>query len=992
MQGKPFHSLLLSRILAVVLVLFGLHGIAQDGILDIHGTVKNEASRKNMEGVQVKVVQDGKEYDTYTTAGNGRYGFNLPLGHKYMFTFSADGMVYKKIEINTKGIPPEDMAGGFKLNMDMTLFDMIEGFDMKIMEAPLGKAAFDPIRNSVEFDYDYTGQMQQKIADELKRLEKLAKDMEKFLKQFNELVAQGDQAMSAKKYADAVAKYEAALQVIPDREPAPAKLAEAQAKLDEENAARELEQRYTSLITQAKSDIGKKRYEEAKDALVEAQKLKPAEREPKDLLDSIEKELAALAKRAEYDGLIAAADKDFNAKNYAIAIEKYEQASAMFPAETYPRDQIKAARKILDEQLAAAAEEEERNRRYNEAMAAGDRNVKEKNYQAAINNYKEAQDAKPQEKLPPQKIKEVEALIAAAAKAESDAVAAAEQAEKDRLEREYRELIKKADDKFAAKKLEDARVDYLTATELRPDDNYPKSRIERIDQLLAETEAEAQETAAANAEAAKAEAEYRAMIADADAKFEAGDLEAAKSVYEGAQLVRPSDKYPATRIARINEMLAKQSDAETERLAEEERRREAERLAAADEAERLAREARLKEQEEERLRRQQEEEEERARLAAERERQAEEERRRMSEFANNADATSEDEAERYYREARRRDELAKRDRVEEKKEGHSTMISRREQDADAAIRRFEEEKLEIEENMTRIYRDGQMNYESKVDAREEIKEEHAENIGDYTRRADNRRSMAVENAQTQHANQFAVASNDSYRQAHIAAVDDKEEEAFANLAAYASKGDARRVNNEFDVQQKNDKLANIAGEGENVRRQNVAGVEEKKGQYSNFENDLRRAADERKVTGAEAVVEKKEQMSEIGEGKEMLAENNMTEIRRTKERNSDQQFDLATAARERSYDRRKELFSKSAGEMKSVDDYRLPPGYENLEEGVQEKSYEEGNKMVIERTVRRGNKVDTYRKVISKTGIYYFKNGSSITEGLWKRETLDAQN
>ena len=991
MQGKSIHTVLLFLVFSLVLVLFGIHATAQDGILDIHGSVKNEASRRNLEGVQVKVVQDGVEYDTYTTAANGRYGFNLPLGHKYMFTFSADGMVFKKIEINTKGIPPEDMAGGFKLNMDMTLFDMIEGFDLKIMDEPLGKAAFDPIRNSVEFDYNYTGQMQQKIADELKRLEKLAKEMEKFLKQFNELVAQGDQAMSAKKYADAVSKYEAALKVIPDREPAVAKLAEAQAKLDEENAARELEQRYTSLITQAKSDIGKKNFEEAKDALVEAQKLKPAEREPKDLLDSIEKELAALAKRAEYDGLIAAADKDFNGKNYAISIEKYEQASTMFPAEAYPRDQIKAARKILDDQLAAAAEEEERNRRYNEAMAAGERNVKEKNYQAAINNYKDAQAAKPAEKLPPQKIKEVEALIAAAAKAESDAAAAADQAERDRLEREYRDLIKKADDKFAAKKLEEAKADYQTAVALRPDDNYPKSRIERIEQLLAESEAEARESAAVNEAAAKAEAEYRAMIADADAKFDAGDLEAAKAVYEGAQLVRPSDKYPGTRIARINEMLAKASNAEADRLAEEARRREEQRLAD-EEAERLAREARLNEQEAERLKRQQEEEAERARLAAERERQAEEERRRTSEFANNADATSEDEAERYYREARRRDELAKRDRIEEKKGENAQLIRRREQDADATMRRYQEEKLEIEENMTRIYRDGQMDHESRVDAREAIKEEYAENLGEYTRKADNRRSTAADNVQTQHATQQALAANDSYREAHINEVERKEEEALANLAAYASKGDARRVNNEFAVEEKNAKLTTIAGDGEKVRLDNVAQVEDKKDQYSNYENDIRRAADERKVTGAEAVEEKKAQFRDVGEGKEVLAEDNMTEIRRTKERASDQQTDLALAARDRSYDRRKELFSRSAGEKKSVDDYRLPPGYENLEEGVQEKSYEEGNKMVIERTVRRGNKVDTYRKVISKTGIYYFKNGVSITETLWKGETLDAQN
>lgn len=991
MQGKSIHTAVLSAALSVLLMLFGADLAAQDGILDIHGSVKNEASRKNMEGVQVKVAQDGKEYDTITTAANGRYGFSLPLGHKYMFTVSANGMVFKKIEINTKGIPPEDMAGGFKLNMDMTLFDMIEGFDMKIMEEPLGKASFDPIRNSVEFDYDYTGQMQQKISNELKRLEKLAKDMEKFLKEFNELVAQGDQAMSAKKYADAVAKYEAAVKVIPDRAPAPEKLADAKAKLDAENAARELEQRYTSLITQAKADIGKKKFQEAKDALVEAQKLKPAEREPKDLLDSIEKELAALAKRAEYDGFIAAADKDFNGKNYAIAIEKYEQASAMFPAETYPRDQIKAARKILDEQLASAAEEEERNRRYNDAMAAGERNVKEKNYQAAINNYKEAQSAKPVEKLPPQKIKEVEALIAAAAKAETDAVAAAGQAERDRLEKEYRDLIKKADDKFAAKKLQDARVDYVTAAALRSDDNYPKSRIERIDQLLAETEAQARESAAANEEAAKADAAYRAMIADADAKFDAEDLAAAKSVYEGAQLVRPTDKYPGTRIARINEMLSKASNDESDRLAEEARRREAERLAT-DEADRLTREARLNEQEAERLRRQEDEDAERARLAAERERQAEEERRRTSEFANNADATSEDEAERYYREARRRDELAKRDRIEEKKDGNAELISRREQDADATMRRFQEEKRELDENMTRIYRDGEMEHGSRVDAREVIKDDHAENLGDYTRRANNRRSSAADNARTQHATQQALAANDSYREAHIIEVEQKEEEALANLAAFASKGDARRVNNEFAVEEKNTKLATIAGDGENVRLDNIANVEEKKDQHSNFEIDLRRAADERKVTGAESVQEKKEQLRDVGEGKEVLADNNMTEVRRAKERRSDQQADLAVAARDRTYDRRKELFSLSAGEKKSVDDYRLPPGYENLEEGVQEKSYEEGNKMVIERTVRRGNKVDTYRKVISKAGIYYFKNDGSITEGLWKRETLDAQN
>ena len=87
-----------------------------------------------------------------------------------------------------------------------------------------------------------------------------------------------------------------------------------------------------------------------------------------------------------------------------------------------------------------------------------------------------------------------------------------------------------------------------------------------------------------------------------------------------------------------------------------------------------------------------------------------------------------------------------------------------------------------------------------------------------------------------------------------------------------------------------------------------------------------------------------------------------------------------------------ELFEKDAGSNKKPDDYILPEGAEDLEEGVQERSYEQGNKMVIERTVKRGNKVDLYRKVISKTGIYYFKNEQAITETTWVRETLDVKD
>jgi len=56
-------------------------------------------------------------------------------------------------------------------------------------------------------------------------------------------------------------------------------------------------------------------------------------------------------------------------------------------------------------------------------------------------------------------------------------------------------------------------------------------------------------------------------------------------------------------------------------------------------------------------------------------------------------------------------------------------------------------------------------------------------------------------------------------------------------------------------------------------------------------------------------------------------------------------------------------------------------------EGVTEESSTEGNKVIIRRIVVKGNRADEYSKVIAKWGIYYFKNGQSITEAIWTRET-----
>jgi hypothetical protein len=69
------------------------------------------------------------------------------------------------------------------------------------------------------------------------------------------------------------------------------------------------------------------------------------------------------------------------------------------------------------------------------------------------------------------------------------------------------------------------------------------------------------------------------------------------------------------------------------------------------------------------------------------------------------------------------------------------------------------------------------------------------------------------------------------------------------------------------------------------------------------------------------------------------------------------------------------------------EEYKLSEADADVAKGVHEQSYDIPNGLVIERTVRTGNLVVRYRKVVTKTGIYYFRGDRSITADTWSRET-----
>jgi tetratricopeptide (TPR) repeat protein len=96
-----------------------------------------------------------------------------------------------------------------------------------------------------------------------------------------------------------------------------------------------------------------------------------------------------------------------------------------------------------------------------------------------------------------------------------------------------------------AEKYEEAKAKFVDAAKIKPDETMPQKRIDEINAKLKEISAnEALEM-------------YNKIIAQADKDFDAGNYVDAKSYYERALTIRPTDPHPKNRIDEINAKAAK---------------------------------------------------------------------------------------------------------------------------------------------------------------------------------------------------------------------------------------------------------------------------------------------------------------------------------------------------------------------------------------------------------------------------------------------------
>jgi N-acetylmuramoyl-L-alanine amidase len=121
---------------------------------------------------------------------------------------------------------------------------------------------------------------------------------------------------------------------------------------------------------------------------------------------------ADLALDEQFKAMVKEADEKFKARNYEEAMKCYEKAGELRPEEKYPPYKIDDCKKRIAEARKNESEEEkikkEKESKYRELVNSGDKFFAQEKWNAAIAQYQQAYELRPEEAYPKEKIREAE--------------------------------------------------------------------------------------------------------------------------------------------------------------------------------------------------------------------------------------------------------------------------------------------------------------------------------------------------------------------------------------------------------------------------------------------------------------------------------------------------------------------------------------------------------------------------------------------------------
>lgn len=331
---------------------------------------------------------------------------------------------------------------------------------------------------------------------------------------------------------------------------------------------KELDEKYKSLVNSGNKQYKSKEYAQAKQNYTDALVLKPNESYPKAQLIKIESILSKQARLIaekeavdkKYAELVALADSDMNIEAFEKAIGSYQQALKIKPKNAYLSEQIKKAKQsILDkkrEQEAKAKQEFEKQqleKRYAALILKGDNSLNAKKYYDSREYYKAALKIKPNETYPTEQFDKLEELMAE----ELHQASAIKE-----FNAKYKALIKTGESQFDSQDYELAYKSFKRASEMKPDADYPKEQLQRLEGLIAKANS-------LKADKKLLDDRYSAIISRADGEFENKEYVTAISSYQSALDLKAKETYPREQIKLAKLRLDELDRLDKEKLKEE---------------------------------------------------------------------------------------------------------------------------------------------------------------------------------------------------------------------------------------------------------------------------------------------------------------------------------------------------------------------------------------------------------------------------------------
>jgi hypothetical protein len=170
-------------------------------------------------------------------------------------------------------------------------------------------------------------------------------------------------------------------------------------------------------------------------------------------------------KLKDYKNKIAKGDQDMKGRNYSSARFYYRSASDILSWETYPQQQLKEIDRILSNNLTEADKKV-----FAENLENGNKAFDSKEYSSARFYYNKAV-AIGQSDFIDSRLKEIESIVNGSESIKTDAA--------------YNDFVKKGNEANQQNNSSIARFYFQKANQLKPNENYPKEALKRIDAAIA---------------------------------------------------------------------------------------------------------------------------------------------------------------------------------------------------------------------------------------------------------------------------------------------------------------------------------------------------------------------------------------------------------------------------------------------------------------------------------------------------------------------------